>query len=84
MQIFDFSGRLFSRAFAYEVNSFATHIGDSFVSVKKKSQRHVAHHFEALNLSFQMVYSTKSGDMRFLRKLGFCVSLVTQKFNIFD
>ena len=50
---------------------------------QKKSQRHVAHHFEALNLSFQMVYSCKSGDMRFLRKLGFCVSLVTQKFNIF-
>ena len=49
----------------------APHIGDSFVSVKKKSQRHVAHHFEALNLSFQMAYSSKSGDMRFLRKLGF-------------
>ena len=67
----------------HQMMSRIPHIGDSFVSAKKKSQRRVAHHFEALNLSFQMVYSSKSGDMRFLRKLGFCVSLVTRKLNIF-
>ena len=68
----------------HQMMSRIPHIGDSFVSAKKKSQRRVAHHFEALNLSFQMVYSNKSGDKRFLRKSCFCVSFSDPNFNIFD
>ena len=64
---------------------YPAHISDSFVSLKKVSQRRVANRFEALNLSFQMVYSRKSEDMHFMKKKPrFCTTSVTEIFNRLD
>ena len=50
---------------------------------QKKSQRYFANHFKALNFSFQMVHSSKSGIHALSEKIGFLCIFSDPKIQYF-